>query len=91
MLGYSHIPINLIFQILLSSQITFLYFGFSFSFTKKLFYSFSHFKSNLSLLLVLECIFAHATIAPVVNRNVKRNPNPNPNPNPNLNPYPTPN
>ena len=36
---------------------------------------------------------AHATIAPVVNPNVKRSPNPNPNPNANpyLNPYPTPN
>ena len=35
--------------------------------------------------------FAPATIAPVVNPNVKRNrnpdPNPNPNPNPNLIPY----
>ena len=38
----------------------------------------------------LECTtFAPATIAPVVNPNVKRNPIPNPNPNPN--PYPTPN
>ena len=33
-----------------------------------------------------ECTtFAPATIAPVVNPNVKHNPNPNPNPNPNLN------
>ena len=42
----------------------------------------------------IECTtFAPATIAPVINVNVKRNPNPNPNPNPkpNLNPYPTPN
>ena len=31
--------------------------------------------------------FAPATIAPMVNANVKHNPNPNPNPN--LNPYPT--
>ena len=39
---------------------------------------------------VCECtIFAPATIAPVINVNVKRNPNPNPKPN--LNPYPTPN
>ena len=30
--------------------------------------------------------FAPATIAPMVNANVKHNPNPNPNPN--LNPYP---
>ena len=39
-----------------------------------------------------ECTtFAPATIAPVINANVKHNPNPNPNPNPkrNLNPYPT--
>ena len=35
--------------------------------------------------------FAPATIAPVINANVKRNPNPNPNPKPNLNPHPTPN
>ena len=32
---------------------------------------------------------APATITPVVNPKVKRNPNPNPNTN--LNPYPTPN
>ena len=39
-----------------------------------------------------ECTtFAPATIALVINANVKRNPNPNPNPDPNLNPYPTPN
>ena len=39
-----------------------------------------------------ECTtFAPATIAPVINANVKRNPNPNPNPKPNLHPYPTPN
>ena len=38
-----------------------------------------------------ECTtFAPATIAPVVNPNVKRNPNPKPY-SPNLNPYPTPN
>ena len=37
-----------------------------------------------------ECTtLAPATIAPVINANVKQNPNPNPNPN--LNPYPTPN
>ena len=36
-----------------------------------------------------ECTFAPATIAPMINANVKRNPNPNPNPY--LNPYPTPN
>ena len=35
--------------------------------------------------------FAPATIAQMINTNVKCNPNPNPNPNPNLNPYPTPN
>ena len=34
-----------------------------------------------------ECTFAPATIAPMVNANVKHNPNPNPHPN--LNPYPT--
>ena len=33
--------------------------------------------------------FAPATVAPVINANVKRNPNSNPNPNPNLKPYPT--
>ena len=39
-----------------------------------------------------ECTtFAPATIAPVINANVKRKPNPNPNPKLNLNPYPTPN
>ena len=37
-----------------------------------------------------ECpTFALATIAPMVNANVKHNPNPNPNPDPTLNPYPT--
>ena len=37
-----------------------------------------------------ECpTFAPATIAPVIDANVKRNPNPNPNPKPNLNPYHT--
>ena len=42
----------------------------------------------------VECpTFAPATIAPVINVSVKRNPNPNPNPNPkpNLNSCPTPN
>ena len=41
--------------------------------------------------LKFECpTFALATIAPMINANVK--PNPNPNPKPNLNPYyPTPN
>ena len=34
-------------------------------------------------------ILAPATVAPVLNANVKRNPNPNPDPN--LKPYPTPN
>ena len=39
---------------------------------------------------IKECTtFAPATIASVINANVKRNPNPNPNPT--LNPYPTPN
>ena len=40
---------------------------------------------------IRECTtnFAPATIAPVINANVKRTSNPNPNPN--LNPYPTPN
>ena len=39
-----------------------------------------------------ECTtFAPATIAPVINTNVKHNSNPNPNPNPNLNSYPSPN
>ena len=35
--------------------------------------------------------FDPATVAPIVNANIKHNPNPNPNPNrnPNLNPYPT--
>ena len=38
----------------------------------------------------IECTtVAPATIAPVINANVKRNSNPKPNPN--LNPYPTPN
>ena len=36
-----------------------------------------------------ECTFAPATIAPMININVKRNPTPNPNPNFNL--YPIPN
>ena len=39
-----------------------------------------------------ECTtFAPATIAPVINANVKHNPNPKTIPKPNLNPYPTPN
>ena len=43
------------------------------------------------MIQLLECTtFALATIAPVINANVKRNPNTNPNPKPNLNPYPTP-
>ena len=41
--------------------------------------------------LIAECMtFAPATIAPMINTNIKHNPNPNPNPNPN-NPYSTPN
>ena len=39
----------------------------------------------------VECpTFAPATIAPMVNANVKHNPNPNPNPDPNLNHHPIP-
>ena len=37
---------------------------------------------NLQLMQSVECTtFAPATIVPVINANVKRNPNPNPNPN----------